>query len=180
MRRLALLAAMVVLVPLASGSVVLVHDASSGSFLPVEVEVPFGATPATTSVGTNATNATASVTGTLTQTTTDVFYLNNTNSSGAHYAKLELVSTSDLALLDLVRLGIDNGTTTDQIKIDTGAITSSEGSYVKLEPGSTNTIYVTQSLGSLTSSPELVFWTYSADDASESAYVKTRATVTLT
>lgn len=179
MRRWTLAAVLVLLVPLASASIVLVHDTSRGDFTPVEPEVPFGATPATTSVGTNATNGTASVTGSLTQTSTDVFYINNTNQTGVHHAKLELVSTENSGLLDLLEVGIDNGTETTQIQIDLGSVTSSEGSYVRLEPGSTNTIFVTSSLSSLTADPKVVFWMYSADDATESAYVKTRATVTL-
>lgn len=179
MYRPGLLAAMALTLPLAGASLVLVHDQSSGDLLPVETEVPYGATPATDAVGLNATNGSASVSGSLTTVTTDVFYINNTNTSGVHYVKLELVEVLNKDLLSTLKLGIDNGTKTLQIEIDTGSLLSSEGTYVRLEPGSTNTIYATYSLSSLTSDPELVFWTYSADDASESAYVKSRGRVTI-
>ncbi len=180
MRRLILLLAGVALVPVASGALTLLHTESTGTFEPVGVEVPFGQHVAGSTLGVDNTNASVSISGSLLETTTEILYINNTNASGAHWARLEVVGTTNLANLQLLEIGIDNQTTTtDQIIIDTGTLLDGDGTYVKLEPGSTNTIYVTQSLGSLTTSG-VTFWVYSADDPQESAFVKTRAQLTLT
>lgn len=180
MNRLLVLVLGVALVPVASGTLTLLHTESTGTFEPIEVEVPFAPHGEGGTMGANNTNASVSIAGTLLQTTTDILYINNTNTTGAHWARLEVADTTNLANLDLLKLGIDNGTTTtDQIIIEVGSLTDADGTYVKLEPGSTNTIYVTQSLSSLTTSG-VTFWVYSADDTQESAFVKTRAQLTLT
>ncbi len=179
MRRLLLLGLALALIPSASGALTLLHTESSGNFRPVEVEVPFGQHVAGSTLGANQTNASVSIAGSLLETTTDILYINNTNATGAHHARLEVIDTTNLANLDLLKLGIDNGTTTDQIVIETGTVLDSDGTYVKLEPGSTNTIYVTQSLSALTTT-SIAFYVYSADDPQESAFVKTRAELTLT
>lgn len=181
MRMAWLLAGLVLLAVPAQGGIVLLHTESSGGFTPVEVEAPFGQLVPGSTLGANATNASVSIAGSTLTKTTNLLYINNTNATGAHYARLALVGSSDLGALDVVRLGIDNGSTSvDQIIYNLGSITDADGTYVRLEPGSTNTIYVTQSLGSLLSSPSMTFWVYSADDPQESAYVKTRGTMTLT
>lgn len=168
-----------VVVPLATASVMLVHDKTTGSLSPVGVEVPFGSTINTDSVGPHQTNGSATVSGTLSLTSQEIFYINNTNTSGLHYARLELISAENAGALDTLKIGIDNGTQTDQIVFDAGTLTSSTGPYVQLPAGSTNTIYVQQSLGNLLSTPKVTFWLYSADDPEESAFVKTRANLTL-
>lgn len=180
MRRLLLLGLALALIPSASGALTLLHTESTGGFEPIEVEVPFAPHGAGSTMGANDTNASVSISGTLLETTTDILYINNTNTSGSHWARLEIVEAPSLLNIDFLKLGIDNGTTTtDQIIIQTGTLTDTDGTYVKLEPGSTNTIYVTQSLSSLTTI-STTFWMYSADDPEESAFVKTRAELTLT
>lgn len=176
MRR-AWLIVLAVWVPLASASIVLVHDTSQGSFDPVEPEVVYGSKPATETVGANASNGTATVQGSLTETSTDVFYLNNTNATEDRHVRLGLVGAS--GSLDLLELGVDNGTQAAQISIELDTVTSDSGSWVRLPPASSGTIYLTHSLGSLTGEPEVVFWTYATDDPSTSTHVKTRAKVTI-
>ncbi len=170
---------LVALLPGAAGLLTLLHSESTGSLEPAVVEVPFGSLAPGTDLGLNQTNATVSIAGSILQTTTNILYLNNTNSTGIHFARLEVIDTTNLANLDLLEIGIDNGTATDQITILLGAITDSDGTYVRLEPGSSNTIYVTQALAALATS-SVSFHVYSSDDEAESAFVKTRAQVTLT
>lgn len=171
--------AAVLIVAHAGASLTLLHTQSSGLFDPVGVEVPFGKVVAGSSLGANLTNASVSIAGTLLQTSTDILYLNNTNATGVYHARLELVSTTGLANLDLLKLSIDNGTVTDQILIQLGSITDATGPYVQLEPASTNKIVVTQALA-LLSAGSVTFTVHAADDPQESAVVTTRAVLDLT
>lgn len=110
---------------------------------PEATEVPFGALAPGSSAGTNATNATASLAGTTLLTTTELLYLNNTNATGVWYAKIVLTSSSGISNLLNMRVGIDNGTATDQVIALLGSLTQTSGVYVQLPAASTNTIYVT-------------------------------------
>lgn len=169
---------LVLVVPIAAAGITLVHAPASGTFDPVAVEVPFGRIISGSSIGANNTNASVAIAATLLQTSTDILYLNNTNATSPYFVRFELVGTDNLGLLDLVRVGIDNGTTTDQIIIELGVIIDDDGTLVRLEPASTNTVYVTRSIALGTGG--VTFWVYAADDASQSTYVKTRASVELT
>jgi hypothetical protein len=170
----------VAIAPLAAASSTLIHAQSSTSLDPVvEVEVPFGELAAGSTVGANATNASASVSGTLSLTTTEFLYLNNTNASGTYHAKLELIDSQDIGILDTLEVGIDNGTRTDQMVVDGGSVTRSSGPYVELGADSTNMLYVRTSLSSLTTTPKLWWWAYAADDADGSAYVKSYGVLTV-
>lgn len=165
-----------------TGSVSVRHADSTGGFTPSATEVPFGVLAAGTSVGTAATNATASLAGALVSTRTDLFYLNNTSATGAYWAKIVLTSSSGLSsALVALEIGIDNGTaSTSQVAATLGSITQSSGAYVRLPPASTNRIYVVHTVTVLFGTGVFGLDVYAADDASESAVVRTRAALTLT
>lgn len=162
------------------GSITLVHDAASGSLVGRSVETPLGRLASGSAVGVNATNATASIAGTLLTGTTNVWWLNNTNASGAYHAKIDVVSSSGVANLALLRVGIDNGTQTDQVLAAAGALTQTGGAYVQLPAASSNRIYATQAVLSLGSPSQLVLRVTLSDDVAESATVEMRATLSLT
>lgn len=178
MRLAAALLALVACATVARGGIVLVHSGSSGFFDVVEVEVPFGRLAPGSTVGANSTNASVSVGAALLSTTTDALYLNNTNATGAYYARLVAYSTSGIANLVTLEIGIDNGTRTEQVVASLGSLTQSSGSYVKLEPGSTNTIYVTNAVTSLLAADSVIrLDVYAAESESGGTFTKTQATV---
>lgn len=162
------------------GSITLVHGDATGSLVGRAVETPLGKLASGSTVGANATNGSASVTGTLLSATTDVWWLNNTNASGVYHAKLDVVSTSGVSNLALLRIGIDNGTRTDQVVATAGALTQAGGSYVQLPASSSNRIYATQAVVSLGSPSQVVLRITLSDDVEESASVEMRAALGLT
>lgn len=164
-----------------TGSIRLTHT-SSLTHAPVTVEVPFGRLAPGSSVGVNATNASASVAASSVATTTDLLYLNNTNATAPAFAKLVLTGSSGLANVVSLSIGIHNGTSgVGQVTGSFGSITQSGGSYVRLEPASVNRIYVTDAVTLLGySGSTFQLDVYAADATNESAYVKTRALVSLT
>lgn len=170
MSRRACLAVAVAACLLLMGNINVTH-VSGVRFDPTPSEVRYGALAPGSEAGANATNATASVTGTLLSTTTDVLYLNNTNATGIAYARLAAVSTANLTNLVDLQIGIDNGTRTDQITGSLGALTVSNGTLVRLAPGSTNRIYVTQSVTTLGVQTSVPFLAIIADDPAEKAKV---------
>ena len=162
------------------GTIGLTYGLGGGTAEPEQVEVPFGKLVAGSTVGTNATNASVSIIGTLLSTTTDVLYLNNTNATGSSYARIELRTSSGLANLVLLDIGIDNGTQVPQVEVSLGNLTATSGALVELPPASTNTIYVTR--GVVVVGPDSSFGldVLVADTPSELAVVKTRATISVT
>lgn len=160
------------------GNIQVAHT-SSGLFDPLPVEVPFGRLEPGASVGANATNASASLAGTLVATTADVLYLNNTNATAPVYARLEVVATTGLGALTSLVVGIDNGTRAPQISGGLGTLTQSTGALVRLAPGSTNRLYVTQAVAAPGSTGTVTFRVIVADDPAEKAYVATRGRVTI-
>lgn len=81
------------------------------------MEVALGPLAAGSTAGTNSTNGTVSVLGSLLSLTTNAWTLENTNGTGTYVVRLAVRSTSSIANLALLKIGVDNGTTTDQIVI---------------------------------------------------------------
>lgn len=163
------------------GSIQLTH-ASTLTLAPQTVEAPFGKLAVGSTVGANATNGSASTAGSVLGATTFMLYLNNTHATLPAYVKLVLTSSSGLTGLTSLSVGVHNGTaSTSHIVGSLGSISQSSGSYTRLEPASTNRLYVTQTVdGVLHGSTALSLDVYVADDEAESAYAKTRATFTIT
>lgn len=163
------------------GSITLSYPAGTHAMTPQVVEVRFGPLVAGSSAGANYSDASASVAGALVTLATDMLYLNNTNATGVWYVRLVSVSTAGIASIVSLDVGIDNGTaSTSQIVGSLGVLTQTEGSYVRLEPASTNRIYLTQAVTSLVA-PETVLTldVYAADSSDGSAYVITNANLTI-
>src|SRR5688572_3222622 len=109
--RLGALAAALVLV----GSITVTFPAGEQSASAQVVEVRMGALASGSTVTGNFTEGTASVAGVLiTPLTTNMLYLNNTDATNAWYAKIAAVSTSGLANVVSLTVGLDNGTQTPQ------------------------------------------------------------------
>ncbi|HWG91706.1 MAG TPA: hypothetical protein VNZ52_12730 [Candidatus Thermoplasmatota archaeon] len=161
------------------GSLQVVHEAASGSLEPQLVEVRLGALAPGSSPGLSFTRGSASVTGGLLSVSTNVLYLNNTNATGASYAKLALSSSSGLANLALVEVGLNNGTQTAQVTGSLGSITQTSGGYVQLPPGSVNRIYVTRSVSTTGLLSTLVLDLKVADHPDERAFVVSRVTISV-
>lgn len=164
------------------GAITLTYPAGTQSATALEVEVRFGPLVAGSSAGQNASDASASVAGSLLSLRTNMLYLNNTNATGAWYVKIASASTSGLANVVSVTVGIDNGTAdTAQVVGALGALTQTEGAYTRLEPASANRIYLTQAVSSLLA-PDTVLAldVHASDSATGDAYVITNANLTLT
>ena len=165
---------------LLTGSITLTHSGSL-TLSPATTHAPMGRLAAGSSVGSNATNGSASVAGALVATTTDLLYLNNTDGSNAVYARLVLTSNSALTGVTSLSVGIKNGTSqTAQVNGAAGSITQSSGSYVRLEPGSSNRIYVTQTVSVIFSGATLNMDLIVADDTAESAFARSKVVVSIT
>lgn len=164
------------------GVIGLIYPAGTHSGTAQEVEVRFGALTAGSSAGANDSDASAAVAGSLLSSRTDMLYLNNTNATGAWYAKIASVGESGLASIVSLTVGIDNGTaSTPQVVGALGELTQQEGPYVRLEPASTNRIYLTQAVTSLLApTTTLTLDVYAADSPAEDAYVITNLNLTLT
>jgi hypothetical protein len=163
------------------GSITLTH-ASAPSISVRTVEVPFGKIVAGSSVGANATNGSVSIAGRIVLGTDNVLYVNNTHSTDALYVKLSEWSVTGLGGVTTINVGIDNGTSTDQVKISLGSVTQASGAYVRLAPSSTNRIYVQSLVVALSHTTPTVISldAYVADDLAESAYYTMRAAITVT
>lgn len=173
-------AACVAVAALFVGSITTTHE-SALQMQPRSVEAPMGALASGSSGGVNGTNGTASVAGALVSATTDVLYLNNTNATTPAYAKLVLTGSSGLAGVSSLAIGIKNGTTSvSQVTASAGSITQSEGAYVRLEPGSANRIYMTQTVGFLFGGTSLRMDLLVADDLAESATIRTKVALNIT
>lgn len=162
------------------GSITLTHAGGAGEVLPQPVETPFGRLASGTTVGLNMTNASGSVMGSLVGTTTNVWYLNNTNATSSYLARIDLTSSTGVSNLVNLVVGIDNGTKTAQVTGALGSLTQTGGSYVTLPPGSTNRIYVTQSVSLVGPDAVLELNVTIADDAAESATTIMRARLMVT
>lgn len=162
------------------GSIQVVTTATPATIEPTPAEALFGAYAPGSTVGANATNGSASVASALITATTQMLYLNNTNATGIYYAKLILTSSSGLDGITSMTVGINNGTSTPQITAALSAITDPSGDYVRLEPSSTNTIYLTQLATITQTTTNLDIEVYLADDLAESAYYTMRARLTIT
>lgn len=162
------------------GSLDLTSDPGNWTLAVGEVETRLGALAPGSSGGLNATQGTASVTGTLLTTTTNLLYVNNTNASGVWYARLNVVSTTGIANLPTLTIGINNGTATaTQVVASLGSLTQSTGAYIRLEPASSNIIYVTEAVTTLGISSTFTLSVYAADDTAESAFVVTNAVISI-
>lgn len=163
------------------GGIALTH-ASAPALVPRTTEAPMGRLAAQSGVGSNATNATASTAGALVSTTTDLLYLNNTDATAPTYARLVLTSSSGLGNVVSMQVGIKNGSAQAvQVAGTGGSVTQSDGSYVRLEPGSVNRIYLTQTVGLLFSGgARLDMDLLVSDDLAESATVRAKVRVTIT
>lgn len=173
-------AALALAVSIATVGSITVLTAGPGATTIIEaVEVPLAPLASGSTVGLNATNGSVSLANSLLLVSANAFYLNNTNATGAYYAKLALLSSSGVGNVVALSIGIDNGTQTDQITGSLGALTQSSGPYVRLEPGSTNMIYVSQDVVSLLGTTTLQFEVRLSDDEAESAFYTMRATASL-
>lgn len=176
MRLPALLAALLLV-----GSLQLTHEASTPGLSPATAEARFAPAAAGASAGLNATNASATVAGAVVLAATqDLFWLNNTNATGAYWVRLVATSTSGVAGATAIALGINNGTPTDQVVVTNGALTQPGGAYVQLPPASANRVYATTLVPLAFGTGVLRFDAYVADDPGESAYYVMRGTVTVT
>ena len=162
------------------GSIRLTTSGLPATTLPEPVEVAFAPRAAGATVGANATNASATVAGSLVGTTAQALWLNNTNASGAYHARIVLWSASGLADVTSLAVGIDNGTATPQVTGTLGGLTQAGGALVRLEPGSANSVYVSQTVGLTQGTTVLDMEVYVADDAAESAYYVMRMRLTIT
>lgn len=172
--------ALVVLVALAAIGAVYPYTSDSTTSNDVTAsEVVFGRLAGGSSVGDASTNATASLVGTLLATTSDVLYLNNTNVTGAYYARIETYDATGLANLAAATVGLDNGTQTPQSVVALGAIVQSTGASVRLEPGSVNRIYLTRTVLLVGGATTLSMDVYVSDAENESSYTKLRAALSI-
>ena len=162
------------------GSITFTYQSAAPTLDVRAVEVPFGTRAAGASVGANATQGSVSVAGGVLATTTNLLYLNNTNASAAWFAKLTLSSSTGVSNVVALTIGIDNGTSTPQITATLGSLSQTAGPYVRLPPASTNRVYVTQSVTAPGAASSFTFTVTAADDAAESAYVNTTATLSIT
>lgn len=175
MKALALLLASGLLV----GSITMSHDEASATLSAAEPVVKMGALASGSAGGLNGSLGSASVSGALLATTTNVLYLNNTGSS-TWYARLNVTSSSGVAGLSSITLGIDNGTRVAQAAGTLGSLTQTGGSYVALAPGSANKLYVTQAVSLLGNTASFSLDVYASDATDDSAYVVTHATIGIT
>lgn len=163
------------------GSIVLTYPEGASTSAPRTVEVTMAPLASGSSGGLNGTDGSASVAGSLLSLRTDVLWLNNTNATGAWYAKLISTGTTGLSNAAALAIGIDNGTSsTSQVTASAGALTKTDGTYVRLEPGSANKIYVTQAVTLLGPDTTVTLEVRAADSTAEEAYVSTTATLTVT
>lgn len=163
------------------GSITLTYASGTTSAATQLVEVRLGALAAGSAASSDHAEGTASVAGVLVSARTNLLYLNNTNATGAWYVKIAQVSTSGISNVVSLAVGIDNGTaSTPQVTGALGALTQTEGSYVRLEPASTNRIYVTQAVSLVGPDTALALDIYAADTAAADAYVITNANLTIT
>jgi len=162
------------------GNIQLDSDAGTSTTHASTVLVPMGALASGSSGGLNGTAGTATITGTLVSTTTNALYLNNTDSA-VWYAKLDVASSSGLANLPALTIGINNGTSSvAQTTVLVAALTKSTGTYVRLEPSSTNRIYVTDTVTTLGLTSSFTLTVRASVDTSESVgFVDTTATITI-
>jgi len=175
-RAAALLAALLLV-----GSLQLTHDASTPALQPATAQARFAPLAAGSTAGANATNASATVAGAvLVASTQDLLWLNNTNATGAYWVRLVSTSATGLAGATTLRLGVDNGTATDQVVVSNGLLTQSSGAYVRLPPASANRVYATTLVAALYGTGVLALDVYVADDPAESAFYVMRAVVTVT
>ena len=125
-----------------AGGVLVTHTTSASTLSVGAVEVPFGRLAAGSGVGANATNASASINApTVIASNQNALYLNNTGTS-AWWVKVVLSSSASISDVTTGNVGVDNGTLVEHVKIASGAVTQSSGSYQRLEPSSTNHLYV--------------------------------------
>lgn len=126
-----------------TGGLRLVHTPSDPLLDARQVETPLGPLATDSLVGANATNGTGSIAAAiLIAASSDVFYLNNTNASGVWYVRLVHVASTGLETLTTGNVGVDNGTRVEHVKTSSGSVTQPSGSYQRLEPGSSNRVYV--------------------------------------
>lgn len=142
---------------------------------------PFGALLAGTTLGANLTNASASLPArTIVSGTDNVLYLNNTATS-VSYVKLVHVSSSGLANLATLNLGVNNNSgSADHVKIGSGSVTQAAGAYQRLDASSANRIYATTLAGVLFTTGSVTFDVYVSDTASGDSFALTKARLTIT
>lgn len=163
------------------GGIRLEHTTSALSLDVATVEVPFGKLASGSTVGANATNASASMgAGVVVMSTANAFYLNNTNASAPWYVKIVYVASSGAAQLTTGNLGVNNGTSVDHVTTSSGSVTQSSGSYQRLEPGSTNRLYVESLEGVLFGGATIDFDVYASDTPSGASYTVSKGRITLT
>ena len=174
------LAALLGLGLLLTGSITLAHQSGVG-LSPAATHAPLGRLASGSSAGMNATNGSATVVGSLVSATTDVLYLNNTDPTQAVYAKLVLTSSTGTSGITALSVGIDNGSAdTAQVSGTAGSLTQTAGSYARLEPGSANRLYVTQTVSVLFTASTLNMDLVVADDLAESATVTSKVRLSIT
>lgn len=164
-----------------AGGIQLEHTTSAPSLDVATVEVPFGKLATGSTVGANATNASASISaGVVVTSTANAFYLNNTNASAAWYVKIVYVASSGIAQLTTGNLGVNNGTSVDHVIISSGDVTQPSGSYQRLEPASTNRLYVKSLEGVFFGGATIDFDVYASDTPTGASSLVSKGRITLT
>ncbi|HUR68809.1 MAG TPA: hypothetical protein VM370_06140 [Candidatus Thermoplasmatota archaeon] len=166
-----------------SGGILVTHATSAPSLTATTVQVPFGKLVAGSSVGSNATNATGSAAAAVVVAgTTDYFYLNNTATSASFVKIVETSAGSGVSALTTMNLGVTNstGSSVNHVTLANGGFTQTSGSYQRLEPSSTNRIYVRSLEGVLFGSATVTFDVYVSDTSAGDSYIVSKGSVTLT
>lgn len=163
------------------GSITLTYPSATPSSDVREVEVRMGPLASGSSVTGNHTEGSASTGGSLISVRTDMLYLNNTNASGAWYARIDAVGSTGIANLVYLAIGIDNGTASvAQVTSALGVLTQTTGTYVRLEPASANVIYLTQAVSFVGPDSSFTLDVVASDGTNDPAYVITNANLTVT
>ncbi|MHB8587172.1 MAG: hypothetical protein ACYDDF_15200 [Thermoplasmatota archaeon] len=112
----------------------------------VAAQLVFGHGPnaLTSTPGPDLTEGTVVLAPSLTQITdTNVLYVNNTNTTSTSYAQITVASSSGLAELSSLAIGLNDGSLVSQVSVLNGVLTLNGGSLASIGPSSTNTITVT-------------------------------------
>lgn len=163
-----------------TGGILVTHAGSAPALGVSTVQVPIGKLATGSAVGANATNGTASINApTLLVSDQDALYLNNTAGS-PWWVKLVHVASSSISDLSTANIGVNNGTLVEHVRISGGAVTQSGGDLQRLEPSSTNRVYVRSLEGLLFDGATIDLDIYASPDATGDSYLLSKARITLT
>jgi hypothetical protein len=170
-------------VRVATGGITVAPGTSTPALAVSTVDVPFGKLVSGSSVGSNATNASGSAAAAVALAgSTDYFYINNTATSPSYVKIVETTATAGISALATMNIGVRNstGVAVEHVKLSSGSFTQTSGSYQRLEPSSTNYLYVRSLEGVLFGSATIGFDLYASDTSSGASFALSKGTVTLT